>query len=67
VAVSYSFEQLISEAFDNEWVHSFFFAEDVHKFFEIVLQILKYEYEFAIGMNYFSEIDYIDMVQFFEN
>ena len=43
MAVADTFEKLIREALDDHGVHAFFFAEVVHVFLEIVLEILKDE------------------------
>ena len=49
MAVADTFEKLIREALDDHGVHAFFFAEVVHVFLEIVLEILKDEDKFFIG------------------
>ena len=67
MAVADTFEKLIREALDDHGVHAFFFAEVVHVFLEIVLEILKDEDKFFIGVDDFLEVDDIDMAEFFKD
>lgn len=67
VAMSDSFEQLIGEALDDVWLHALFFGVVIHELFQIVLQIFEDQNEFAISVDDFSQIDDVDVVQFFQN
>ena len=55
VAVVYSLEQLIGETLDDHRVHSFFFAESVHKLLEIIFKVFENEYEFTVSVDNFPK------------
>jgi hypothetical protein len=67
VAISDSSQELIGEAFDYEGIHSLFLAEVIHVFLEVEIEIFEDEYEFAVGVDDFSQIDDVDVVEFFED
>ena len=65
MAMANAFEQLIGEAFDDERVHAFFLAEIVHKLLEVVFQVFKDKDQLSIGVDHFSQVYDVDMVEFF--
>ena len=67
MAVADSFEKLIREALDDHGVHAFFFAEVVHVFLEIVLEILKDEDKFFIGVDNLTQRDDVDVVELLQD
>ena len=44
-------QELVGKTFDNQRIQAFFFAEIVHKLFQIVIEILKNEDKFFIGVD----------------
>ncbi len=53
MAMCNSFQKLIGETFDNKWVHPYFLTEMAHKLLEVVVKMLKGEYQLSISMDDF--------------
>jgi hypothetical protein len=68
-------QQLITKAlqlgqdkyFNNHGFHTNFLVEVSHVFFQIILEVLKNQNKFAVGVNDFSEMYDIDMIEFLKD
>lgn len=67
VAMPNALKQLVGKAFDDQRIHAFFLAKIIHKLFQVVLEIFENKDEFPVGVDDFSQVDDIDMVELFEN
>lgn len=67
MAMPNTLQQLIGKTLDDVRIHSFFFAEIVHKLLEIVVEVFEDQNQFSIGVDDFAKGDDVDMVELFQN
>ena len=67
MTVTNALQELVGKTFDNQRIQAFFFAEIVHKLFQIVIEILKNEDKFFIGVDNLTQRDDVDVVELLQD